>query len=69
MSQAKNNIQAKMTQLDELIKWFNSDSFELEVALDKFKEAKKLADDIEHDLRELKNTIKVVSERFDQEQE
>jgi len=69
MSQTKNNIQAKMTQLDELIAWFNSDDFELEVALDKFKEAKKLADDIEHDLKELKNTIQVVSERFDQEQE
>lgn len=69
MSQtSSSSISEKMTRLDELIAWFNSDNFELEAALEKFSQAKQLADDIEHDLMEFKNTITVVSEQFDREE-
>ena len=42
---------------------------ELEVAIDKFSEAKELADSIEHDLVEVKNKITVASEQFDRDKE
>jgi exonuclease VII small subunit len=62
----KSSIAEKTAKLDELIGWFDSDDFELEKALDKFKEAETLAADIEHDLMELKNNIDVVKARFDE---
>ena len=60
------SIAEKTAKLDELIAWFDSDDFELEKALDKFKEAEKLAQEIERDLMSLKNNIEVVKARFDE---
>lgn len=69
MSKTKPNIREKMAQLDELLAWFDSDDFELEAAAAKFAEAEQLAQAIEQDLMEIKNTVTVVSQRFDQESE
>lgn len=65
----KNNmvLTEKIAKLDALVAWFDSDEFELERALDKFTQAEKLAEEIDHDLLELKNSITVVKERFDKE--
>jgi exonuclease VII small subunit len=62
----KNNptIAEKTAKLDELAAWFDSDDFELEQALDKFKEAEKIAAEIEHDLLALKNNVEVVKAKF-----
>ena len=64
----KNNttIHEKITQLDELVAWFDSDEFTLETAIDKFKTAELLASEIEKDLNSLKNDIQVVKQKFDQ---
>ncbi|MDB5165420.1 MAG: hypothetical protein JWM00_310 [Candidatus Saccharibacteria bacterium] len=65
----KNNdstIQEKITTLDALVAWFDSDDFTLEIALDKFKEAETLAEEIERNLSSLKNDIEVVKQKFDQ---
>lgn len=59
-------IQEKTVQLDELVAWFDSDDFELEKALDKFAEAEKLAEEIEHDLAALKNNIEIVKAKFNE---
>ena len=50
-------ISEKMAKLDELAAWFDSDEFQLEVALEKFTEAEALAGQIEDDLKHLKNDI------------
>lgn len=62
----KNNVSVseKMTQLSELVAWFDSDEFELEQALDKFNEAEKLAAEIESDLSSLKNNIDIIKTKF-----
>lgn len=71
MSDKSNNsdtsVQDKLTELAELVGWFQGASFKLELALDKFKEAEALAETIEKDLTKLKNDIKVVKKRFDSE--
>ena len=69
MSEANNDksVQEKLTDLSELVGWFQGSSFKLETALDKFKEAEALADTIEKDLTKLKNDIKVVKKKFDSE--
>jgi len=65
MSQENKSISEKMTKLGELVAWFEGEEFELEMALDKYKEAEKLADEIEKDLSGLKNEITVLKQKFD----
>jgi exodeoxyribonuclease VII small subunit len=66
MTQSK-SIQEKTAELNELVVWFDSDDFALEQALDKFKAAEKLAQDIEQDLTTLRNDIEVVKKSFNGE--
>jgi exonuclease VII small subunit len=68
MSAKKHSIAEKTAKLDELAAWFDGEDFELEKALDKFKEAETLAAEIEHDLMEMKNEVNVIKKRFDEEQ-
>ena len=65
MSQENKSISEKMPKLGELGAWFEGEEFELEAALDKYKEAEKLADEIEKDLSGLKNEITVLKQKFD----
>lgn len=61
------SIQEKTIELNKIVDWFDSEDFSLETALDKFKEAEKLANEIEQDLSSLKNEIQVVKQKFDQD--
>lgn len=63
----KKSVQDKITELSELVAWFDSDDFTLETALDKFKQAEGLAVEIEKDLLSLKNDIQLVKQKFDSE--
>ena len=63
---SKKTIAEKTASLDELVAWFNGGDFELEKALEKFKQAEALAAEIEQDLLLLKNDITIVKEKFDQ---
>ena len=60
-------VQEKLSELSELVAWFQSPAFKLEDAFDKFKQAESLAEEIEKDLTKLKNDIKVVKKKFDTE--
>ena len=68
MSKLNKTIKEKTTELTELVAWFDSDEFSLEAALDKFKAAEVLAEEIEKDLLALKNDIQVVKQKFDGEE-
>ena len=46
------------------MEWFYSDEFEIDKAAAKYKDLTVLAKDIEKDLAELKNEIKVIDEDF-----
>ena len=63
----KLNLNQKIEKLDAEVEWFYSDEFKLEEATGKYKEAVKLAKEIEKDLTELKNEIEVLAEDFSQE--
>ncbi|MDB5167465.1 MAG: hypothetical protein JWN26_610 [Candidatus Saccharibacteria bacterium] len=67
MSKENKSIQDKITELSQLVSWFDSDDFKLETAIDKFKEAETLAETIEKDLKALKNDIQIVKQKFDSE--
>lgn len=66
MSQKNKTIQEKMSDLDKLVAWFDSEDFEIEQALEKFEQAEKLANEIEQDLESFKNEIKVIKKKFSQ---
>ncbi|MEI7539206.1 MAG: hypothetical protein WCJ36_00335 [Candidatus Saccharibacteria bacterium] len=67
MSSINKSISDKTIELTKMVEWFDSDDFTLEAALDKFKQAEKLAADIEKDLLSLKNEIQIVKQKFDNE--
>lgn len=67
MSKENKSIQQKITDLSQLVAWFDSDDFTLEAAIDKFKEAEILADAVEKELAALKNDIQIVKQKFDSE--
>ena len=59
------SLQEKLSELDALVDWFNTEEFALEEAVEKFKKADTLAREIEADLDKIKNDINVLAERFD----
>lgn len=63
----KKNINEKIEELNKSVEWFYSDEFKLEEASEKYKEATKLAKEIEEDLKSLKNEIKIIEEDFSKE--
>jgi len=67
MSQQNKSVQEKLTELSEMVNWFQGSSFKLEEAVNKFQAAEKLAEEIEQDLNKLKNDIQVVKKKFDSE--
>lgn len=66
MSKNIKTIAQKRQELNELLAWFDSEDFTVEEAVEKFSEAEKLASEIETELREHKNTITVLKQRFDE---
>jgi len=65
--QAQTDINSKVQKLNEYMAWFEGDDFTLEASIDKFNEAKKLADEIQADLNDFKNKITVVQKQFDKD--
>ena len=61
---AKMNLNQKIKELDEKVEWFNSEEFKLEEAVEKYEEALKLAEEIEKDLKNLKNEVEVLNVDF-----
>lgn len=64
MSENRISLNQKIEQLDKEVEWFYSEDFKLEEATEKYKDATKLAKEIEKDLLELKNEIEVLAEDF-----
>ena len=67
MSSTNKSIQEKTAEINKLVEWFDSEDFKLELALDNYKQAEKLASEIEKDLLSLKNEIQIVKQKFDSE--
>lgn len=66
MSTTNKTVNEKIVQLDALVAWFDSDEFEIEEAIGKFREVEKLAEEIEADLLSLKNEVTILKKKFDE---
>lgn len=67
---SKNNqptISQKISQLEQLVSWFDSEDFVLEKALEQYKSAEKLADEITEELNLLQNEVTIIKKRFDED--
>ena len=64
MTNKDKNVSDKIADLKNGVDWFYSDDFKLEEANEKYKELTALAKEIEKDLAEMKNEIKVIEEDF-----
>lgn len=58
------NVSEKIEELKTSVDWFYSDDFKLEEASEKYKSLTELAKEIEKDLQDMKNEIKVIEEDF-----
>ena len=61
---SEKNLNQKIKELDKKVEWFYSDDFELEKAVAEYKSALELAEEIEGDLKNLKNEIEVLDVDF-----
>lgn len=67
MSEKKPTIKEKLSELDELVAWFESENFDLEQASEKLKVAARLASEIENELTNVENDIRHVKQSFAKE--
>ena len=68
--QGSNNasISQKLAQLNEYVAWFESDDFVLEQAIDKYNQAKKLADELMASLESFKNDVTMIKKQFEKDE-
>lgn len=60
------SIEEKMTKLRQMTAWFESEDFSLDEASTVFKNATELAHEIERDLNEMKNTVTLLKQSFEE---
>lgn len=63
MTKSKPTIEDKIQQLESKTAWFDSEEFKIEQAIEKYTDAKKLAQDITKDIDEMKNEITIINEK------
>lgn len=57
-------ISQKMEEFERIVAWFDSEDFGLEEALEKYRQAEKLAGEIEKQLAAVKNEVDVLKQKF-----
>jgi len=58
-------LQEKINRLGEMVAFFDTDDFDIEQALEKYKTAEKLSEEIREQMVDVKNEIAILKERFD----
>ncbi len=64
MSANKKSIEDKIKELEELLTWFESDDVTVELAIDKYELASKIASELETELEKAKNQVEVIKKKF-----
>ena len=61
----KQTLNQKIEELRAMVAWFESDEFDIEQAIKRYKKAEKLAESISADLSELRNDINILKQKFE----
>ena len=62
--QNSKTMNQKIKELEEQMNWFYSDDFQLEEAVQKYKDAIELVKELQKDLSDLQNEIELLQEDF-----
>lgn len=65
MTAKNDSLREKLEKFENIINWFDSDEVDIETAIKKYEEGAKIADDIKKQLKEAKNSIEIVKQKFD----
>ncbi len=65
-SKSEPTLQQQLTELDDVLTWFDRPDIDLDEALQKFDHGVKLAESAKAKLSQLENKISVLKQRFDQ---
>ena len=63
MTKSNSSIEDKIKQLEDQIEWFDGDDFKIELAIEKYDQAKKLAQDVTQDIEAMKNEVTIINEQ------
>lgn len=63
MMKSNSSIEDKIKQLEDQIEWFDGDDFKIELAIEKYDQAKKLSQDITQDIEAMKNEVTIINEQ------
>lgn len=66
MSKSDKTLTEKMTELEAQVAWFEGEDFQIEQALERYRQAEVQAADIQKDLAEFRNEITVLKKKFDE---
>lgn len=61
----KKPLKEQLTELEELVAWFEQDDLDIEQAIEKFEIGSELAGSIKKDLGDLENKITVLKKSFE----
>jgi len=63
MTKSNSSIEDKIKQLEDQIEWFDGNDFKIELAIEKYDQAKKLSQDITQDIEAMKNEVTIINEQ------
>lgn len=63
------SVADKQEQLSDILNWFESDKFDIDMASDKVQEARDLLAEIEAMLKSQKNRIEIIKQKFEQSEQ
>ena len=66
-AKSKKTLKQQITDLDDLLAWFDNSEIDLDKAAEQFAKGIALAKEIKDDLTKLENKITILKKRFDQE--
>lgn len=65
MANTERDFGAKLTELEKITEWFESDEVDLNEALQKFERGMELADQLKKELETVENRVEKIKQRFD----
>lgn len=68
MSERKNTIQSKSKELEEIIKYFEADEIDLDLAIEHYEKACKLVSEIDGVLKEYETRVKKIKASMEGDQ-
>ena len=65
----KSDFEAKLTELEAIVNWFESEDVDLKKSMEKFEKGMQLAKELEKELKEAENKVAIIKKKFAQSTE